>query len=335
MNHPGLWFQSQHWPVPRHVTLWQKMLVTLPVTFPLAVLTTSAVYSGFLEADMSENYPAYSSVKWDVLHFFCLRVSWMQSAGHSQVQVASVYGKCLFDSRSQAAPLQASTGWNIHESPWLMIPIPAALVCPKTCDTVAEDACNIASHLLIDLTHDKWGIFTQSWSRHSRESLPSPDETDLSRHSHSSLEEEHILQHWLPWTMYVEGRPSVGQIVVFPCMPSCRAVWWAIQLWWLSLHGFEDSCAEIGETNPKLWLEQWHIRRSFAVLLKALSLKPTFQPTSSPEQASRLLVTMQQRRFFNECPMVRIRSAMLNAQSPAELFNWCQAFVICKMTRIR
>ena len=50
-------------PVPRHVTLWQKMRVTLPVTFPLAVLTTSEVYSGSLEADMSENHRAYSSVK--------------------------------------------------------------------------------------------------------------------------------------------------------------------------------------------------------------------------------------------------------------------------------
>ena len=88
----------------------------------------------------------------------------------------------------------------------------------------------------------------------------------------------------------------------------------------MSLHGFEDCCAEIGETNPGLWLEQWHIRHSFAVLLKALSLKPTFQPTSSPEQASRLLVKMQ-RRFLKERPVIRIRSAMLNAQSPAELFN--------------
>ena len=40
---------------------------------------------------------------------------------------------------------------SIHESPWHMIPIPAALVCPK----VTEDACNIASHLSIDPTHNK------------------------------------------------------------------------------------------------------------------------------------------------------------------------------------
>ena len=79
----------------------------------------------------------------------------MQVAGHSHVQFASIYGKGSFESRSQAAPLQASTGWNIHESPWLMIPIPASLVCPKTCDTVTEDACNIASHLSIGRTHEK------------------------------------------------------------------------------------------------------------------------------------------------------------------------------------
>ena len=53
---------------------------------------------------------------------------------------------------------------NIHELPWHMISIPAALVCPKTltCDTVAEDACNIANHLSIDRTHDMRGIFRQS-----------------------------------------------------------------------------------------------------------------------------------------------------------------------------
>ena len=77
---------------------------------------------------------------------------------------------------------------------------------------------------------------------------------------------------------------------------------------------------EFGETNPKLCLEQWHIRRSFGGLLKALSLRPTFQPTSTPEQASRLLLKMQ-RSFLKKCPVIRTRSAMLNAQSPAELFN--------------
>ena len=43
----------------------------------------------------------------------------MQSAGRSQVQVAHVYGKGSFETRSQAAPLQASTIWNIDESPGL------------------------------------------------------------------------------------------------------------------------------------------------------------------------------------------------------------------------
>ena len=77
---------------------------------------------------------------------------------------------------------------------------------------------------------------------------------------------------------------------------------------------------EVGETNPKLCLEKWHIRCSFAGLLKALSLKPTFQPTSTPDQASRLLVKMQ-RRFLKECIVICTLSAMVNAQSPAELFN--------------
>ena len=157
------WFLSQqHWSVPRHVILWQKMLVTLPVTFPSTTLTmsentqASEVYWGSLEADMSENYPTCSSVKWEVLPLFCLKVSWMQFAGHSQVQVASVYGNGLFET------LYKQALGNIDESPWLMIPTPAALVCPKTYDTVAEDACNIASHLSIDLTHRKCFICRQN-----------------------------------------------------------------------------------------------------------------------------------------------------------------------------
>ena len=78
----------------------------------------------------------------------------------------------LFESESRAAALQASkVRGNIHEAltddpnfffdregkdqRCSQIPNPAALVCPKTCDTVIEDACNIAKHLSIDLTHDK------------------------------------------------------------------------------------------------------------------------------------------------------------------------------------
>ena len=68
----------KHWSVPRHVTLWQKMLVIFPVTFPLTLLTTSEDYSGSLEAAMSENRPTSSSVKWEVLLSLCAILSWMQ-----------------------------------------------------------------------------------------------------------------------------------------------------------------------------------------------------------------------------------------------------------------
>ena len=91
----------------------------------------------------------------------------------------------------------------------------------------------------------------------------------------------------------------------------------------------------MGETNPKLCSEQRRIR-SFAGILKALSLRPAFQPTSTPEQASRLFVKMQRRFLNNKCPVIRTCSAMLNAQSlAADLFNWCQVFFVLKMTRIR
>ena len=133
-------------------TVAENACVKLPVTFPLAVLTISEEYSGSLEADMSENHRAYSSVKWEVLPFFCLSVSWVQSAGHSHVQVARVYGKGSFESRSQAAPLQA------------------ALVCLKTWQKTLATLPVSFSLTLLTISE----VFTQSWSRHSRESLSQP-----------------------------------------------------------------------------------------------------------------------------------------------------------------
>ena len=52
-----------------------------------------------------------------------------------------------------------------------------------------------------------------------------------------------------------------------------------------------------------------------ARLFKALSLRPTFQPTSTPEQASRLLVKMQ-RRFLNK------RSAIRTAMRKNSISCW-------------
>ena len=118
MNQPGIWFPSQqHWSVPRHVTLWQKILVTLTGTIPLTLFTTSEEYSGSLEADMSENHPTSSSVKWEVLLSLCVILCWMQCAGPSKLRVASVYGKGCFETRSQAAPLQTRTG----EHSWITL----------------------------------------------------------------------------------------------------------------------------------------------------------------------------------------------------------------------
>ena len=96
---------------------------------------------------------------------------------------------------------------------------------------------------------------------------------------------------------------------MFPCVSFCRAVWWGIQLRWFRLHGFEYSCAEMGETNPKLWSEQRHIH-SFAGLLKALTSGLQSNPPS-PEQASRLFVKIQRRFLNNKCPAIRTRSTML------------------------
>ena len=171
IHESGSWFLSQqHWSVPRHVTLWQKMLVTLPVTFPLTVLTISEEYSGSLEADMSENTQV--AQVWSEKSFLSLVQEFFGCKQHgtatSRMQVWM--GKSCLKLDHKLHRHKQALG-NIHELPWLMIPIPAALVCPKTCNTMmAEDTCNIASHLSIDRTHDKRGILRQSWSRHVRES---------------------------------------------------------------------------------------------------------------------------------------------------------------------
>ena len=115
--------------------------------------------------------------------------------------------KCIWK-RLVWNPLQAST--VEHSWIWLMIPIAAALVCPKTCDTAAEDACKVASHLSIDRTHDKRGIRRQAryiqavlkqTSRELLESFSHPSFApfglspclthgpDLTRHIHSSLDQ--------------------------------------------------------------------------------------------------------------------------------------------------
>ena len=231
------------------------MLVILPVTFPLPIPTTSEVYSGSLEADMSENHPTYSSVKWKNPSFL-LSKSFLDaicraqpSAGCTCLWERLVWKQitsCTFTSMYWGEFMNHPGIWFLsqqhlsvprHVTLWLKMLVILAVTFPLTLLTTSEE-------------------YSGSQEADIPEKVfPSPDETDLSRHIHSSLEEEHILQHWLRWILYVEGRPAVGQIVMFSCVPFCRAVWWAIQLWWFSLHGFKDSCAEIGETNPKLCSE--------------------------------------------------------------------------------
>ena len=119
-------------------------IASSPFHWPYSVLTTSELYSRSLEADMSENHPAYSSVKWEVLPFLVCKSS-LDAICRAQPRAGCT---CLWERLVWKQITSCTfTVWNIHESPWPMIPIPAALVCPETCDTVAEDACNIASHL--------------------------------------------------------------------------------------------------------------------------------------------------------------------------------------------
>ena len=133
MNHPGIWFPSQqHWFVPRHVTMWQKILVILPATSPLTLFTTSVEYSGSLEADMSENHPTYSSVKWEVLPFLVYN-PFFDAIRRAQQRAGC---KCFMEKAAlkpdHKLHLYKHVPANIHESPWHMIPIPVALVCPWT-----------------------------------------------------------------------------------------------------------------------------------------------------------------------------------------------------------
>ena len=88
--------------------------------------------------------------------------SWPSSIGLSRDMwhcVVSVYGKALFE-----------TVWFLTQKHW-SVPRHVTLW-----QKMAEDACNIASHLSIDRTHDKRGILRQarltrqSRSRHARQS---------------------------------------------------------------------------------------------------------------------------------------------------------------------
>ena len=89
-------------------------------------------------ATCTGNHPAYSSVKWEVLPFFCRIVSWMQSAGRSQVQVARVYGKSSFESRSQAEPLVWHCGRRCFQYCQFTFPL-AVLTTSEVCSGSLEE----------------------------------------------------------------------------------------------------------------------------------------------------------------------------------------------------
>ena len=161
----------RRWSVPKHVTLWHKTLVILPATFPI---DRTHDKGGILRLSWSRRVresPRVAQV-WSEKSFLSLVQEFFGCKQHgtatSRMQVWM--GKSCLKLDHKLHRHKQALG-NIHELPWLMIPIPAALVCPKTCNTMmAEDTCNIASHLSIDRTHDKRGILRQSWSRHVRES---------------------------------------------------------------------------------------------------------------------------------------------------------------------
>ena len=97
---------QQHWSVPRHVTLWQKMLATRPLTFPLTILRIGGTLrqARYIQAVLKQTCHRIAQVvqivKWEVLSLSCPRVFWMQAAWHSHVQVASVYRKFSSAARS-------------------------------------------------------------------------------------------------------------------------------------------------------------------------------------------------------------------------------------------
>ena len=121
-----------------------------------------------------------------------LSKSFLNAICRTQQRAASVYEKDLFE------PLYKQVLWNIHESPWVMVPTPAALVCPDTCETVAEDTCNIASHLSIDGTHDKQGILRQT--RYIQAVLKQTFQRTARKFSHPSRA-SHLLVYLPAWHM--------------------------------------------------------------------------------------------------------------------------------------
>ena len=219
--------------------------------------------------------------------FLFPRDSWLQFAGHSHVQVASVYGKGLFET------LYKQVLWNIHESgSWFLSQqhwsVPRHVILQQKMLVRLPVTFPVTVLTMREENAGKRGIFRQSWSRLSRELLES-----FSHPSFTPFGLSPCLTHGPDLTRHIHS--SLDQ-----------ALLWGNQ--W---------------NKSKLCSEQRQIR-SFARLFKALSLRPTFQPTSTPEQASRLLVKMQ-RRFLNK--RSAIRTAMRNTQSPADLCNWCQHWI--------
>ena len=110
---------------------------------------------------------------------------------------------------------------------------------------------------------------------------------------------------------------TARQIFMLPCIASCRAVWWVIQLWWFCAHALLCLCGESDETDPKVCLEQGYCTsadiRSFEDIFKVLSLRPTFQRTSTPQK---------HQDFLSRCEgylAMRTHSAFLNIQYPSDL----------------
>ena len=266
---------------------------------------------------MSENFPTCSSVKWEVLPLFCLKVSWMQFAGHSLFE--TLYKQAL---------------GNIDESPWLMIPTATALVCPKTYDTVAEDTCNI--ELTISQEYlGKRCVFRQSWSRLCRELLESfpilaglhtfwfvslPDTWDRFNKTHS---QQPGGEHTRPlttlnrvcwgWACCRANHYVSSRAVLKSCLMSYSALvilfaWFRALLWG---NRWNKSKALLGATAHS------------QLCRPSQGLKPqAYIPTNQHSWAS-IKTSKMQRRFLNK--RSAIRTAMGKIQSPADLFNWCQA----------
>ena len=245
----------------------------------------------------------------------------MQFAGRSNVQVASVSWERLLWNQITSCTFTSTYWRTFMNHPGIWFPSVPRHV------TLSEDACNIVSSPF------HWPYSRQVRNAQAVLKQPCQRITQLltvwsenrlkQKHSQKPGREEHSLH----WTVYVQGKPSAGQIFMLPCMASCRAVWGVIQLWWFWVRALLCFCGESDETDPKVCLEQGYIRRYSQLRRHTQGLKPQAHIPANQHSSvasSRLVAPVRRNVLVRFVGKVRLSAAASHEAGPhAPASIWC------------